>query len=68
MNADFTASAWTDSVKVQCLVFNTNLIILVTKKIGLDVVNLDFIFHVKCDHFSFSRNGDLKMEMQQTFA
>ena len=22
------------------------------KKIGLDVVNLDFIFHVKCDHFS----------------
>ena len=29
-----------------------NLIILVMKKIGLDDVNLDFIFHVKCDHFS----------------
>ena len=51
---------------VQFLILN--LIILVMKKIGLDVVNLDFIFHVKCDHFSISLNENLKMEMQQTFA
>ena len=37
---------------MQCLVFNTKFDYSSYEKIGLDVVNLDFIFHVKCDHFS----------------
>ena len=36
---------------MQCLVFNTKFDYSSYEKIGLDVVNLDFIFHVKCDHF-----------------
>ena len=39
-----------------------NLIILVTKKIGLDVVNLDFIFNVKCDHFSICPSKEVKSQ------
>ena len=30
------------------------------KKIGLDVVNLDLIFNVKCDHFSICPSKEVK--------